>query len=131
MPQHGFAPGQVIQIGDSQAIILQQPDQSGGTSQQIIQLPPGLIGGTAQLAGAQNQAISLSNGLQGVYMMMPSGATTTAANNLQAANLQRVSAAIPQTQASLQTATQAASVASPSVELAEEEPLYVNAKQYS
>jgi len=117
----GFAPGQVIQFGDNQAIILQQTDQNTG-AQQIFQLPQGLVGGTQLLQASGNgsggnHTITLPNGLQGVYMMMPGNAT----NN---SGMQRVSQI--QQNSVTQTTMPAAAM-----DAGEEEPLYVNAKQYN
>lgn len=109
----GFQQGQVINIGDGQTIILQNPDQNSGQPQ-IIQIPSNLLqngqiistgqtNSQIQQQQQQPQTIQLQNGLQGVYMIN--------ANSLQ--TLQRVNIQPQQ------------------VEPTEEEPLYVNAKQYN
>ncbi|XP_013415643.1 nuclear transcription factor Y subunit alpha isoform X2 [Lingula anatina] len=115
--------GQIIQIGDSQAIIyqpagggdnvaqmlqIQQPNQQG----QVIQIPTSLATQTAQASTASSMPTTITipgTGGQGqVIMMVPTNTTSTASGG--GAAMQRLPL--------------------PGQEVMEEEPLYVNAKQY-
>ena len=114
----------MIQFGDGQqAILVQNSEQSGG-SPQIIQIPAGV-----SLGSTQPQTIQLpSNGLSNVFMMVPSN------NPNGSPQLQRINFA-----SNLESDSPASQVQtvlssggdSPDSELGEEEPLYVNAKQYN
>lgn len=135
-----FAQGQLISIGDGQAILLQNGDQTNG-QQQIIQIPSNMISG-GQLINAngtatnQAQTITLPNGLQGVYMMVPNGtngtSTTNNTNNVMQ-SIQRVNLQTPQPTQQQQQQLHVQSQQQQQQQqqdAAEEEPLYVNAKQY-
>jgi hypothetical protein len=159
-----FAHGQVISFGDGQqAIIVQNPDQSG--TPQIIQIPSNMSlpnGGQISIGQSNsnqlvspNQAITIpANGLGNVIMMMPSGVagaptnaglpqsiqrlnfTNTTNNNGQiptngASNIV-LQQPVQQQQQQTTTHQQSNSGANtPNSDTAEEEPLYVNAKQYN
>lgn len=88
----------------------------------VIQIPSNILTTNGQLANnttSQSQAISLANGLQGVYMVVPNTTTTTAtttANNTLTTNTRLINNTPQMQQQEVVT---------------EEEPLYVNAKQYN
>lgn len=151
-----FVHGQVISFGDGQqAIIVQNPDNSGG--HQIIQIPSNMTIGSSPIANQvntnnQSQSISIpTNGLGNVIMMMPTNnangisgiqrinfsnnGTTTSPNSSNATcpnstslmNNTSINEVVQQPQQN----TIESGGNTPSSENGEEEPLYVNAKQFN
>lgn len=160
--QSTFAHGQVISFNDGQAIIVQNPDQSG--TSQIIQLPSNMTmttnpisiqTNTSNVNNLSNQAQTITlptNSLGNFLMMVPSNnsngisqlqrlnfqsptgvaqsvATTT--NTVTNGNANTQQQQQPQQQVPQQQQQQSNSGPNtPNSQAAEEEPLYVNAKQY-
>ncbi|RNA39438.1 nuclear transcription factor Y subunit alpha isoform X2 [Brachionus plicatilis] len=119
-----FAHGQIIQFADGQqAILVQNSDQNG--TPQIIQLPSG-FNQAAQNAQSGNGASS------NVFMMIPSN-NPTGSPQLQRVNVSNQLVSESDSTTPVQN-VQSSSVSggdTPDSELGEEEPLYVNAKQYN
>lgn len=158
-----YSTGQVISFPDGQQAILVQSTEQGGAPQ-LIQIPANMQLGNSPISiqtapnnGATNQngqAMTMSNGMGNVFMMVPSTTTTTAG-----ASQPNGTNGIPQTQRltfqptqmvqsstdpsqqqqtavvvngdMLTTGCELVTDDTPPNELAEEEPLYVNAKQYN
>ncbi|RNA32915.1 nuclear transcription factor Y subunit alpha [Brachionus plicatilis] len=108
---NGFAHGQIVTLGDGQqAIIVQNPDQQGG--HQVIPLSANMIQGQAQQICANNGNI---------MMMMPTnGQTANQRQNVHSfCDISSLVNNVPSEQLT------------ESSDAGEEEPLYVNAKQYN
>jgi len=151
-----FVHGQVISFGDGQqAIIVQNPDNSG--NHQIIQIPSNMTIASSPVNNnnSQSQGITIpANGLGNGIMMMPgngvngmsgiqrlnfsnggvtspnstSSSNSCSNNNNNNANINEV---IQQQQQQPQYQTIESGGNTPTSENGEEEPLYVNAKQFN
>lgn len=163
--QNSFTNGQIINFGDGQALIIQNPDQPGQHS--IFQIPnSNMQSGTPtspisiQTNAANNNQLNLStNGLGNFLMMVPGnningvsqplqlnfsnqqiqGGQQTTANVLKNDSLViqtqnfsdlNVTATVAQPQQQPQSTLENSGPNTPNSQ-AEEEPLYVNAKQYN
>lgn len=148
-----FLNGQVISFGDGQqAIIVQNPDNSGG--HQIIQIPSGMTIGTSPTTNQNNQSqgismpASLGNG--NVIMMVPGGgggsnsnaSVTNGAQRLNFSNSGTITSpnlnsnqinntSINELVQQQQQTVEEVGGNTPTSDNGEEEPLYVNAKQFN
>lgn len=110
--QNGFTHGQVVSLGDGQqAVIVQNADQSG---HQMIPIPANML--------AQNQQLCTNNG--NILMMMPNGQGLAQVQRQPMQNFSDISSLV--NNVPIETGGE-----TPTSETGEEEPLYVNAKQYN
>ncbi|CAN7998214.1 unnamed protein product [Ixodes hexagonus] len=122
--------GQILQTSDGQTLVYQPVTVDGTNFVQghggIIQIPAGQSGGVVQTTQGGQQAITLpsSVGTGNIVMVVPNSAVSGNAGG-GGASLQTVQR-IPLPGGGATTTTATAAPA----DLAEEEPLYVNAKQY-